>query len=67
MRRPRTIAVLAAAVFALAACGDDGASVRNLDGEGQDTGSVSGTHTGSVSGTGTGSATHTGTGSGSTP
>lgn len=59
MHRSRTVAVLVAAVLALAACGDDGASVRNLDGEGQDTGSVSGTGTGSVSGTGTGSVTGT--------
>ncbi|MDX1659401.1 MAG: hypothetical protein R3343_11315 [Nitriliruptorales bacterium] len=66
MTRSRLVALVLAGGLVLAGCGeDDGASVRNLDGEGG--GSVSGSMSGSVSGTHTGSGSGSATESGSTP
>lgn len=53
-------AALAASLLLVGCGGDDGATVRELDGEGTQTGT-------GVTGTGSGSATHTGPGSATTP
>lgn len=61
MPRHRLLAVASAALLAvpLTACGDDGADVRQLEGEDGGTGTATGSGTGT--GTGTGGETGTGT------
>lgn len=58
MRGRFAAAALAASLLLVGCGGDDGATVRELDGEGTQTGTGA---------TGTGTATHTGSGSGTAP